>query len=84
MIDLLSPPGDKSKYKILGAPPAWFLSGLWHGFMLPIFFLLSLFNDGISIYETKNTINGYNLGYLIGVGLTSNTIQISIGSTVLV
>lgn len=81
MSNALSMPGLGSKYKLEGAEPASFLSGLWHGLLLPILFIVSLFNDDVSIYETINNNKLYHFGYLIGTwGVAGNTISISIGN----
>jgi hypothetical protein len=47
--------------------PAGFWKGLWHGAIVLFTFVISLFNDGVGIYEANNTGNLYNLGYLLGV-----------------
>jgi len=49
--------------------PAGFLKGLWHGFILLFTFLVSLFRDGVGVYDTHNNGNLYNLGYVLGVML---------------
>ncbi len=46
---------------------AGFSLGLWHGVILPITFVISLFNDNISIYEVHNNGGWYNFGFLIGL-----------------
>ena len=48
------------------ADPAGFWAGLWHGLIMVFTFLVSLFNDGVRIYETANTGSLYNLGFVIG------------------
>ena len=50
-----------------GADPAGFWLGLWHGLISPISFLVSLFNDGVNIYEVDNNGNWYNFGFMLGV-----------------
>ena len=45
---------------------AGFWLGLWHGVISPITFVVSLFNDGVSIYEIHNNGNWYNFGFVIG------------------
>jgi len=45
---------------------AGFWLGLWHGFIIPIAFVVSLFNSGVGIYETHNVGNLYNLGFVLG------------------
>lgn len=46
--------------------PAGFWAGLWHGFICFIAFILSLFIDGIRIYEIRNTGHLYDLGFVLG------------------
>jgi len=43
-----------------------FWHGLWHGFISPFTFIISLFKDGLSIYEVHNNGNWYNFGFLLG------------------
>jgi hypothetical protein len=45
---------------------AGFWLGLWHGIISPITFVISLFNDGVNIYEVHNNGNWYNFGFIIG------------------
>jgi hypothetical protein len=45
---------------------AGFWSGLWHGLILPVAFVISLFDDGVGIYEIHNNGNLYNLGFVLG------------------
>jgi hypothetical protein len=45
---------------------AGFWQGLWHGIISPITFIVSLFNDNISIYEVHNNGGWYNFGFLFG------------------
>lgn len=44
-----------------------FWDGLWHGFITPVTFIISLFSDKVTIYEIHNNGTWYNLGFLIGV-----------------
>jgi len=46
--------------------PAGFFVGLWHGVILVVAFIISLFNDAVHVYETNNTGNIYNLGFVLG------------------
>ena len=45
---------------------AGFWSGLWHGFILVITFIISLFTDTVQVYEVNNSGNWYNFGFLLG------------------
>ena len=60
-------PGPNSKYQQPGAEPAGFWAGLWHGLIMPITFLVSLFNPGVRVYETNNKGALYDFGLLLGV-----------------
>lgn len=46
---------------------AGFWLGLWHGFIAPFAFVLSLFKSNLSIYEVHNNGAWYNFGYLFGL-----------------
>ncbi|MBX7241174.1 MAG: hypothetical protein K1X92_05440 [Bacteroidia bacterium] len=48
---------------------AGFLNGLWHGFISPVTFILSLFMDNISMYEVNNNGGWYNFGFVLGAGI---------------
>jgi len=67
MANPLAVAGPNSKYKQLGADPAGFWAGLWHGLIAPIVFIVSLFNSNVSIYEIKNNGRWYDFGFLIGI-----------------
>ena len=67
MANVLSVAGTNSKYKVPGARGAGFLGGLWHGIIAPITFIVSLFVDGVSIYETHNNGRWYEFGFLVGI-----------------
>jgi hypothetical protein len=60
--------GSNSKYKQPGSTPAGFLIGLWHGIIAPITFIVSLFADGVRIYETSNRGRWYDFGFMLGIG----------------
>ena len=51
------------------ADPAGFWMGLWHGFISLVTFVISLFNDNVTIYEIDNTGKLYNLGFVLGVAI---------------
>lgn len=52
-----------------GSDPAGFWDGLWHGVIIWITFLISLFNPDVGIYEVNNNGNWYNFGYLLGLSI---------------
>jgi hypothetical protein len=45
---------------------AGFWLGLWHGFITPFTFVISLFSHSVHMYEVHNNGAWYNLGYLLG------------------
>ena len=45
---------------------AGFWPGLWQGLILPIAFVISLFDDSVGIYEIHNNGNWYNFGFVLG------------------
>jgi hypothetical protein len=55
------PPGQP------GAPA--FLSGLWHGVIAPIAFLISLFDNDVRMYAFPNAGRWYDFGFLLGIGI---------------
>jgi len=66
MTNKFSVAGPDSKFKLPDAEPAGFWAGLWHGSILPIAFIASLFKPGVGIYETNNTGGWYNFGFILG------------------
>jgi hypothetical protein len=46
---------------------AGFWLGLWHGFISPVTFVISLFNHNVGIYEVHNNGGWYNFGFMFGV-----------------
>ena len=48
---------------------AGFWWGLWHGFIAPFTFIVSLFKQNVHIYEVHNNGNWYNFGYLLGLSI---------------
>ena len=44
-----------------------FLLGVWHGFIFPIAWIVSLFMHDVSVYAVPNNGGWYNFGYFIGI-----------------
>jgi hypothetical protein len=59
--------GPNDVAEIGDTPLAGFWLGLWHGLISPITFLISLFNDNVSVYEVHNNGNWYDFGFMLGV-----------------
>ncbi len=47
--------------------PAGFWQGLWHGLIVPITFVISLFSSTVEIYERANNGPWYDFGFLVGL-----------------
>ncbi len=47
---------------------AGFFTGLWHGIIIPVTFVVSLFTENVSIYEVHNTGGWYDFGFVLGAG----------------
>jgi hypothetical protein len=52
---------------VAGPDAAGFWLGLWHGFISPVTFIVSLFTDTVGIYEVRNNGGWYDVGFMIGV-----------------
>ena len=44
-----------------------FLLGLWHGFIFPLAWIVSLFSDQVAIYAVPNNGGWYDFGYFVGI-----------------
>jgi hypothetical protein len=51
----------------LGEMPGFWL-GMWHGFISPITFFVSLFIDTVEIYAFPNRGGWYDFGFMLGIG----------------
>ena len=49
-----------------GGPGLWL--GLWHGFIAPITFIISLFSSELRIYAYPNAGLWYDFGFMLGIG----------------
>jgi hypothetical protein len=47
------------------APGFWL--GVWHGFIFPVSFLISLFTDKMAVYQVPNNGHWYDFGYFVGI-----------------
>ena len=48
---------------------AGFWRGLWHGFIAPFTFVISLFSDSVHVYEVHNAGGWYDFGFLFGASI---------------
>lgn len=44
-----------------------FVLGVWHGFIFPVAWFVSLFADNIAIYAVPNNGGWYDFGYFLGI-----------------
>ena len=44
-----------------------FLLGLWHGFIFPVAWIVSLFVSKVAIYAVPNNGGWYDFGYFLGI-----------------
>ena len=63
-------PGANTVADTAQLPGFWL--GLWHGFICPISFLISLFNDHVGVYEVHNNGHWYDFGFVFGILLATN------------
>ena len=63
---LLSACATQSAAGVAAGAPG-FLHGLWHGFIFPIAWLLSLFMPEVSVYAVPNNGGWYDFGYFLGI-----------------
>lgn len=55
-----------------GPDPAGFWLGLWQGIICPITFVISLFDDDVSMYEVNNNGGWYDFGFLLGLAIPAS------------
>ncbi len=51
-----------------GAHAPGFWLGLWHGFIAPVTFIVSLFSDAVRVYAVPNLGRWYDFGFMLGIG----------------
>ena len=69
MVSCTAGPNKLAKSPDPQGETAGFLKGLWHGFITPVTFVISLFSEKINFYEVHNNGNWYNFGFVLGAGL---------------
>ena len=62
-----APGNDRWDQEINPGHKAGFWAGIWHGLLIIITFIISLFTREVGLYEVSNTGWPYNLGFLIGL-----------------
>jgi hypothetical protein len=56
-----------------------FFGGLWHGFISPISFIGSIFNDDIVMYASNNNGVWYDLGFISAMFITGRYMLRTLG-----
>ena len=56
---------QQSDAVVAGSPG--FLLGLWHGFIFPVAWIVSLFMPDVAIYAVPNNGGWYDFGYFLGI-----------------
>jgi hypothetical protein len=59
-------PNPLAEQATTGQAAAGFWLGLWHGFIVWVTFVWSLFDPAVSVYEVHNAGWSYDLGFVIG------------------
>ena len=62
----LSACAQQSATAVTPSAPGFF-AGLWHGFIFPIAWIVSLFVDRVAIYAVPNNGGWYDFGYFLGI-----------------
>jgi len=62
-----APGNERWDQEINPSNMAGFWAGIWHGLIIVITFIVSLFTKEVGLYEINNTGWPYNLGFLIGL-----------------
>ncbi len=62
-----APGNDRWDQEINPGHKAGFWAGIWHGLIVIITFVVSLFTQEVGLYEVSNTGWAYNLGFIIGL-----------------
>jgi len=65
---LLSACATQSSAAVAAGAPG-FLHGLWHGFIFPVAWILSLFMPEVSVYAVPNNGGWYDFGYFLGIAV---------------
>ncbi|HTW91756.1 MAG TPA: hypothetical protein VMH22_08615 [bacterium] len=65
-------PGS-ARYNVTAGRPANFWAGFWHGLIIIITFIVSLFTSDVRIYESNNVGWAYNLGFILGASVSLGT-----------
>lgn len=57
--------------------PVGFWHGLWHGWICPISWFVSLFDSNTAIYAIYNNGGWYDFGFVLGAGILGSAVSSS-------
>ena len=79
IVFLFSSCADVSEHvnKCITSDACGFWHGLWHGMILPISWIVSLFDSDVAIYAYNNTGGWYDFGFIFGVGALGGSSTVS-------
>ena len=66
LIALLAACATQDEAAVAATAPG-FLLGLWHGFIFPVAWVVSLFDPRAAIYAVPNNGGWYDFGYFLGI-----------------
>ena len=61
------PPAPRPRRRRRRRRAPGFLLGLWHGFIFPVAWVVSLFVPKVAIYAVPNNGGWYDFGYFLGI-----------------
>lgn len=65
---LMSSCADEVAYdSVSSIDPVGFWYGFWHGLIVTIAWIVSLFNDDVAIYAAYNNGGWYDFGFILGI-----------------
>jgi len=62
-------PNTLANVAVEGGEVAGFWMGLWHGVIVIVTFVVSLFSDAVEMYEVHNNGGWYNFGFILGASI---------------
>jgi hypothetical protein len=65
-----TPGNERWNQEINPGNKAGFWIGVWHGAIIIVTFIVSLFTKDVGLYEINNTGWPYNLGFIIGLNIS--------------
>jgi hypothetical protein len=65
-----APGNERWNQEINPGKKAGFWIGIWHGAIIIVTFIVSLFTHNVGIYEINNTGWPYNLGFIVGLNIS--------------